>query len=293
MVSHASTIVYLNGQFLPQDQAFVSVLDRGFVFGDGVYEVIPVYGGRLFRFDQHMQRLDNSLAAIRLHNPLTRTEWRQLLNTLISKNGDGEQSLYLQLTRGVAPRDHRFPANTPATLFASSTPLTAADPLLVNRGAAAITLEDTRWKHCNIKTISLLPNVLLQQQALDAGAQEAILIRDGVVTEGSASNIFIVTNGVIKTPPNGPFLLPGTTCDLLLELASAHQIPCQEGNFDRSVLLGADEVWLASATRELLPLTTIDGQSIGSGQPGPVWRQMNQHYQAYKRALIAGEVEQP
>ena len=289
----SSSTVYLNGRFLPQEQAFVSVLDRGFVFGDGVYEVIPVYGGRLFRFDEHMQRLNNSLAAIRLDNPLEKTAWHTLLSTLVSKNGGGEQSLYLQLTRGVAPRDHPFPTNTAPTLFASSSPLIPVDSALLARGASAITLEDTRWKHCNIKTISLLPNILLRQQALDANAQEAILIHDGLVTEGSASNLFIVSHGLIKTPPNGPFLLPGITRDLLLELAAANHIACQECNINRHELLHADEVWIASSTRELLPITHIDGQPIGSGHAGPVWQTMNQLYQRYKQALIAGEVEQP
>ena len=289
----STSTVYLNGRFLPQDQAFVSVLDRGFVFGDGVYEVIPVYGGQLFRFDEHMQRLNNSLAAIRLDNPLNNAEWQTLLNTLILKHGGGEQSLYLQLTRGVAPRDHPFPANTTPTVFASSSPLIPVAPELLAKGASAITLEDTRWKHCNIKTISLLPNILLRQQALEANAQEAILVRDGLVTEGSASNLFIVSHGIIKTPPNSPFLLPGITRDLLLELAAANHIACQICDISHHELLHADEVWIASSSRELLPITHIDDQTIGSGHAGPIWQTMNQLYQRYKQALIAGEVEQP
>lgn len=286
-----STIVYLNGLFLPQEQAFVSVLDRGFVFGDGVYEVIPVYGGRPFRLDEHLQRLNNSLAAIRLANPMNNHQWRTLLNTLIEKNGGGEQSLYLQLTRGVAPRDHAFPANTPATVFATSTPLKPVAPELLASGAAVITLEDIRWQYCHIKAIALLPNILLRQQALDVGAQEAILLREGLVTEGTTSNIFIVKEGIIKTPPKGPFLLPGITRDLALELAAANSLAYQECNFGRDELLQADEAWLASSTRELLPITTIDNQLIGTGHPGPVWQKMNRLYQAYKQALIAGEVE--
>lgn len=284
-------IVYLNGQFLPLEQAFVPVLDRGFIFGDGVYEVIPVYGGRLFRLHEHLQRLDASLAGIRLANPMDHGQWAGVLNTLIGKNGGGEQSLYLQITRGVAPRDHAFPANTAPTLFATSTPLKPVAPELLASGAAAITLEDIRWKHCHIKAIALLPNVLLRQQALDAGAQEAILIRDGLVTEGAASNIFMVKNGVVMTPPKGPFLLPGITRDLVLELAVANGLPCRECDFSRDELLNAGEAWLSSSTRELLPITHIDGQAIGSGAPGPVWQRMNRLYQDYKRRLIAGEVE--
>lgn len=286
------SIVYLNGQFLPQEQAFVPVMDRGFVFSDGIYEVIPVYGGRLFRLDEHLKRLNDSLVGIRLANPMDNHQWRTLLNTLVEKNGGGEQSIYLQVTRGVAPRDHAFPANTPATVLATSAPLKPVAPELLASGAAAITLEDIRWKHCHIKAIALLPNVLLRQAALDAGAQEAILIRDGRVTEGAASNIFMIKDGVIKTPPKGPFLLPGITRDLILELAAANGVPHQECDFSRDELLQADEAWLSSSTRELLPITIIDNQPIGGGRPGPLWRQMNQHYQAYKQALIAGEVEQ-
>lgn len=288
---HEIPIVYLNGRFLPQDQAFVPVLDRGFIFADGVYEVIPVYGGRLFRLEGHLQRLDDSLAGIRLANPMSHDEWRGVLGTLVEKNGGGEQSLYLQVTRGVAPRDHAFPANTAPTIFVTSNPLKAVAPELLAQGATAITLEDIRWKHCHIKAIALLPNVLLRQAAIDAGAQEAILIRDGMVTEGAASNIFMVKNGVVMTPPKGPFLLPGITRDLALELAAANGVPHKERDFSRDELLGADEAWLSSSTRELLPLTHIDGQAIGSGQPGPVWQRLNTLYQDYKRRLIAREVE--
>ncbi len=290
-MAEQGTIVYLNGRFLPQEQAVVSVLDRGFVFGDGIYEVIPAYGGRLFRLDEHLKRLNDSLVGIHLANPMTHPQWRELLNTLVAKNGAGEQSIYLQITRGVAPRDHAFPANTPPTIFATSSPLQPLAAALLASGAAAITLKDIRWKHCHIKAISLLPNVLLRQEALDAGAQEAILIRDGLVTEGAASNIFMVKDGVIKTPPKGPFLLPGITRDLILELAAANGVPCQECDFSHAELRQADEAWLSSASRELLPITTLDNQPVGSGQPGPIWQAMNQRYQAYKLALIAGEVE--
>jgi len=286
-----STIVYLDGLFLPLEQAFVPVLDRGFIFGDGVYEVIPAYGGRLFRLGEHLQRLDDSLAGIRLANPMSDREWGEVLDALVTKNGGGEQSIYLQITRGVAPRDHAFPANTRPTVFANSTPLKPVAAELLASGVAAITIEDIRWKHCHIKAIALLPNVLLRQQAIDAGAQEAILIRDGLVTEGAASNIFMVKDGVINTPPKGALLLPGITRDLALELAAAHGLPHRECDFSRNELLRADEAWLSSSTKELLPITRIDGQAIGSGTPGPVWQHINQLYQAYKRALIAGEVE--
>lgn len=286
-----SNTVFLNGGFLPQEQAFVPVMDRGFVFGDGVYEVIPVYGGRLFRLDEHLQRLQHSLDGIRLANPMTHAEWADILQRLVRENGDGEQSVYLQVTRGHAPRDHAFPLDAKPTIFISSTPLKPVAAELLKNGVAAITLEDIRWKYCHIKAIALLPNILLRQQAIDAEAQEAILIRDGVITEGAASNVFIVTEGVIKTPPKGPFLLPGITRDLVLELAAAHGLAHEESEFGPEALTKAEEIWLTSSTRELLPVTRLDNRAVGSGRPGPVWHQMYQHYQHYKQALIAGEVE--
>jgi len=283
--------VYLNGKFLPQDQAFVPVMDRGFVFGDGVYEVIPAYGGRLFRLDEHLKRLADSLAGIRLSNPMSSSAWAEILNQLVDANGGGEQSVYLQVTRGHAPRDHAFPPNTEPTVFISSSPLKPVAKEILEKGVAAISLEDIRWKHCHIKAIALLPNILLRQQAIDVGAAEAILIRDGVVTEGAASNVFIVKNGVIKTPPKGPFLLPGITRDLVLELAAANAIQFQESSFGADELQQADEIWLSSSTKEILPVTKLDDNSIGNGQPGPVWQAMIKLYQDYKQALIAGKVE--
>ncbi len=284
-------IVYLNGQFLPQDQAFVPVLDRGFVFGDGVYEVIPVYGSRLFRLDEHLHRLQNSLDGIRLANPLSNAQWCEMLQTLIGKNGGGEQSVYLQITRGVAPRDHAFPANAKPTIFAYSNPLLPVADKYLQHGVKAISLQDFRWQNCHLKTIALLPNILLRQAAIDAGAMEAILIRDNQITEGAATNIFIVKDGVIKTPPKGPFLLPGVTRDLVLELASQHGMPYQEVFFSPDELKAADEVWLSSSTKEVLAITELDGAPVGKGQPGPVWAQMHRHYQVYKQALIAGEAQ--
>lgn len=284
-------IVYLNGIFIPEQKAMVPVTDRGFVFGDGIYEVIPAYGGRLFRLQEHLQRLANSLEAIRLDNPRSDAEWIELLNILVAKNGGGEQSIYLQITRGNAPRDHAFPEATPATVFASSSPLKPVDTKLLEQGVATISLDDFRWQNCHIKAISLLPNILLRQQAIDAGAYEAILVRDGAVTEGAASNLFIVKDGVIKTPPKGPFLLPGITRDLVLELAQANQLACQETHFSPIELKQADEIWLTSSTKEILPVTQLDGQAISNGKPGPIWQQMHQLYQAKKQALIAGQAE--
>jgi len=282
------TTVYLNGVFLPIDQACVPVLDRGFLFGDGVYEVIPVYGGNLFRLEQHLQRLDHSLAGVRIGNPLSRTLWRDTLDELVERNGGGDQSIYFQVTRGAAPkRDHAFPANVLPTVFMMSTPLAPLPADLAQNGIAAITLADIRWQMCDIKAITLLPNVLLRQEALDKGAAEAILLRDGLAVEGAASNLFIVKDGAIITPPKGPQLLPGITRDLILELAAAHQVSHREAVITEAELRAADEIWLTSSTREILPVTRLDGQAVSGGKPGPVWARMIGLYQDYKRTLGA------
>lgn len=277
--------VYLNGEYLPSEEARVSVTDRGFVFGDGVYEVIPVYGGRLFRLEQHLHRLARSLREIRLDVSLDAHGWRRCLQTLVARNGNGDQSVYIQVTRGPAPRDHAFPKDVRPTIYCASSPLKPLPADLAENGVAAITLDDIRWQRCDIKAITLLSNILLRQQAIDQGAVEAILIRDGVITEGAASNLFIVRGGVLVTPAKGPFLLPGVTRDLVLELAAANGIPFEEASFTPGVLRHADEVWLTSSTREILPVTRLDQRLVGDGKPGPVWRQMMALYQTYKQTL--------
>ncbi len=282
--------VFLNGSYLPADEACVSVLDRGFVFGDGVYEVIPVYGGRLFRLEHHLERLDHSLDGIRLENPLSHARWQATLEDLVERNGGGDQSLYLQVTRGSARRDHAFPRDVQPTVFAMSSPLGTPAPEL-REGIDAITLEDIRWKLCNIKAIALLPNILLRQQALDQGAAEAIMLRDGEVTEGAAANVFMVRNGTVVTPPKSNLLLPGITRDLVVELCARHNLPCEERAIDEGELRRADEIWVTSSTKEALPVTRLDGAPVGEGTPGPVWRQMVEYYHAYQEAFRRGEVE--
>ena len=280
--------VYLNGEFLPASKAKVSALDRGFIFGDGVYEVIPAYGGRLFRLDDHLQRLNNSLEAIRLDNPLTAAKWSEILNDLVTRNGDGDQSVYLQVTRGVAARDHVFPADSTPTVFAMSNPLTPPPREWLENGIKAISVDDFRWKYCHIKAITLLPNILMRQQALEAGAQEAILINnDGIVTEGAASNVFIVKDGLLMTPPVEVSLLPGITRVLILELAAQHGIPYAEATFGLSDLQSADEIWISSSTKEIVPVTELDGKQVGDGKPGQHWHRMLELYQQYKAALGA------
>lgn len=282
------TTVYLNGVFLPIDQACVPVLDRGFLFGDGVYEVIPVYGGTLFRLEQHLQRLDHSLAGVRIVNPMSRTLWRDTLDELIERNGGGDQSIYFQVTRGAAPkRDHAFPANVLPTVFMMSTPLAPLPADMAVSGISAVTLADIRWQKCDIKAITLLPNVLLRQEAIDKGAAEAILLRDGLAVEGAASNLFIVKDGAVITPPKGPQLLPGITRDLILELAAAHQVPHRETVITEAALRAADEIWLTSSTKEIMPVTRLDGQTVSGGKPGPVWAKLIALYQDYKRTLGA------
>ena len=286
-MSDTASMVYLNGEFLPADEARVSVLDRGFIFGDGVYEVIPAYAGRLFRLKHHLDRLDNSLNAIRIDNPLPHEQWEQCLNELLEKNGGGDQSVYLQITRGVAKRDHAFPKNVQPTLFAMTSPMGEVPPEL-RQGVEAITLEDFRWKMCHIKSIALLPNILLRQQAVDQGAAEAIMLRDGEVTEGAATNVFIVQKGTALTPPKSNLLLPGITRDLVVELCQQHGLPCEERAISEEELRSADEVWLTSSTKEIIPVTRLDGQPVGSGRPGPVWEQALGYYQDYKQALREG-----
>ena len=286
------TYAYLNGSFLPLENAQVSVMDRGFLFGDGVYEVIPVYGKRLFRLAHHLKRLQNSLDAVRIYNPLADDEWENILTELIKRNSGSDQAIYLQVTRGVAARrDHAFPEDTSPTVFAMSTPVPASVDIASVAGIRAITLEDNRWKHCNIKAITLLPNVLLRQEAVDAGTAEAILIKDGFAIEGAASNIFIVSNGILITPPNSPALLPGITRDLILELAVNNAIPHREADIPLDELLSADEIWLTSSTREISPVIMLDDTTVGEGAPGPVWKRMISLYQDYKEALREGKAD--
>jgi D-alanine transaminase len=278
-------VVYLNNEFLAADKACVPVLDRGFIFGDGVYEVIPAYGGKLFRLDEHLQRLANSLAAVRIPNPLSNAGWRTMLNELVTQNDGGEQSLYLQVTRGSAQRDHAMPLDPEPTVFAMSNPLQPVSQEIREHGIAAISLADIRWQRCHIKAISLLPNILLRQEALDQNAAEAILIRDGLATEGAASNLFAVIDGVLTTPPTGPFLLPGITRDLIIELAEANNIPALEKSISLTDLQNANEIWLTSSTKEILSVTRLDDSNVADGKPGPLYQRMLALYQDYKQQL--------
>ncbi len=282
-------VAYLDGAFMALTEARVPALDRGFLFGDGVYEVIPVYAGTLFRLDEHLLRLAHSLRELRIPVPMTDAEWRARFHELIERNGGGDQSLYLQVTRGAdRGRDHLFPRDPRPTVFMMCARLEPVPDEIMEHGASAVTLEDIRWHRRDIKTTALVGNVMLRQQAADAGCAEAILIDHGKVTEGSATTVFIVRDGELITPPKTHDLLPGITRDLILELAGRHALPFREGDITRAELAGADEIWIASSTREVVAITRLDGQPVGSGRPGPVWAKMRAWLQAYKRDLADG-----
>ena len=280
--------VYLNGAFMPIEEAKVPVLDRGFIFGDGVYEVIPVYSRRAFRMEEHLRRLQHSLDGIRLPNPHSTAEWSAILGELIARNTPDDQYLYLHITRGVAKRDHAFPnPPVPPTVFAMSNPLVHPPAALLASGVCAVTAQDNRWLRCDIKAISLLPNVLLRQAAVDAGCAETVMIRDDAfLTEGAASNIFVVKNGVLLAPPKDHLMLPGITYDVVLELAAAHGIPHQVRKVMKEELAAADELLLTSSTREVLAITTLDGKPVGAGKPGPMFERLYALYQTFKQEVM-------
>jgi D-alanine transaminase len=265
-------------------------MDRGFLFGDGVYEVIPAYHGRTLRADEHLDRLDHSLAGIRMANPLARADWAAVFERLLAGIPAPRQAIYVQVTRGAPPvRDHRFGPEAPApTVLAMAKTVPARDPALAERGIAAIVRDDPRWKRCDLKVVSLVAAVLLQQDAADADALETILVRDGLAVEASTSNLFIVRDGCILTPPKDWRLLPGITRDLVLDLAREASLPFEEADIPAETLSQADEVWITSSTREVMPVTRIDDSTIGDGRPGPVWRHIDGLYQAYKARLAAG-----
>jgi len=281
-------MIYLNGDFMPIEEACIPVLDRGFIFGDGVYEVIPVYSRRPFRLAEHLRRLQHSLDGIRITNPHSDAEWGDLLARLIAGNEDDDQYLYLHITRGVAKRDHAFPKGVTPTVFIMSNPLLTPPKELLATGVAAITASDNRWLRCDIKAISLLPNVLLRQMAVDVGAVETVLLRDGFMTEGAASNIFVMKDGTLLAPPKNHLMLPGITYDVVLELAAAHDIPCEVREISEYEVRTAQELLLTSSTKEIMPITRLDGKPVGDGSPGRMFAQLYQLYQNYKVTVMRG-----
>ena len=274
--------VFLNGKFIPADEAKVSVLDRGFVFGDGVYEVIPVYDGYCFKLKNHLKRLQNSLDESKIVNPYSEKQWEMLLKKLINLHLGGDQVLYIQVTRGVAVRDHVFPENTKPTVFVMSNLMQGVPEKYKKNGISAISLKDSRWQKCNIKSTSLLPNCLLKQQAKDAGAEEALLISDGYLTEGSTSNAYAVIDGVIYTAPKSGKILAGITREVVISLASKAGIRLIEEPVAEFKLTDVDELWTSSSTKEVLPITRLNGVKVGEGIPGPVWQKIDALYQHAK-----------
>jgi D-alanine transaminase len=280
--------IYLNGSYMPIEEARVPVLDRGFIFGDGVYEVIPVYSRHAFRLAEHLKRLQHSLDGIKLPNPHSVSEWTDILSEIIKRNAPEDQYLYLHITRGVAKRDHAFPKPpVPPTVFVLSNPLTTPPAEQLQSGISCITVVDNRWLRCDIKTIALLPNVLLRQAAVEAGCAEAILIRDDAfLTEGAASNIFVVKNGKLLAPPKDNLMLPGITYDVILELAAANGIPHEVRRITKAEVFGADELLLSSSTKEVLAITRLDGKLVGNGKPGAMFDRLLALYQAFKRDVM-------
>lgn len=280
--------LYLNGNYIAVKQAKISVFDRGFMFGDGVYEVIPVYSGKLLRGKGHLARLHYSLDAIEIPNPLTHAEWLEIFSTLIAQNFPGGDSvIYLQVTRGtMSKRDHAWPDDMQPNVLVTCSEQVYATQDSATAGEKAVTLEDTRWSDCHIKTTNLLPNTLLHQKARSQGASEAILIRNGFAIEGSQSNLFIVKDDIVITPPKSRAMLGGITREIIIELCKQNKIICSEKNISEDDLHLADEIWLSSSTYEIVPIVTLNKHAVGRGGLGVVWQQIIQLYQAYKLKVM-------
>jgi D-alanine transaminase len=273
---------YLDGKLMPLREARISPLDRSFLFCDGVYEVIPARRGRARRLPSNLARLARSLRELRIRNPHSAEQWTGIVERLIEANGGGDIYVYLQVSRGSEyGRNHAPLPDIEPTVFGFCAPLPLPSAEVLERGLTCITGSDTRWARCDIKSVALLANVLLRQQAFDAGASEIILLRDGNLTEASASSVQVIIGGEIRTPPNSPQLLPGTTRSLIEELADQHVIARRVVAVTESELRGADEIWLTAATRGVVAVTTLDGRAVGSGKPGPLWRRMHQLIEAY------------
>ncbi|HEY4750947.1 MAG TPA: aminotransferase class IV [Steroidobacteraceae bacterium] len=279
-------VCYLNGTYLPLTEARISPLDRGFLYADAVYELMPVYGGRAFRFAAHTERLTRSLAGISMEDPHTREQWRAILGALIERNGGGDQYVYWQVSRGAQlGRSHAPLPNIPRTVFAFCAPLPPTTPDTLDKGVACVTATDTRWARCDIKSTALLANVLLRQLSVDAAAAETILLRDGELTEASASAVHVVLGGELLMPPNSRRILPGTTRGVVEEMAARAAIHCRVVPISEAQLRAADEVWISAATREVQPVTSIDGHAVGGARPGNLWRRVYEELQRYKREL--------
>jgi D-alanine transaminase len=275
-------LVYLNGNFVQKDKAYISVMDRGFLFGDGVYEVFPIYNNNVFGLDSHLNRLQAGLDAINIKNPHSNIEWLGLIKKIISFNKDINQAVYLQVSRGCDDdRKHTHNILTP-TVYIQSTGIQPRTKDSLLSGKSVISREDIRWLQCNTKATSLLANIMYSQEAKELGSEEAILYRDNVVTEGSSSNVFIVKNDCIFTHPKGQHILPGITREVIIKIAKLLNLKIKENAFDMTSLMNADEVWITSSTREILPITTVDNKIINNGLAGPIWSVIYDQYQSLK-----------
>lgn len=278
--------VYLNGEFTRADQARISVLDRGFIFGDGIYEVVPVYNGKPFRMAEHLDRLDRSLKALRIAQPMSRGAWVDVIGELARRSATPTCIVYLQVTRGVYKRDHAFPPQDIApTVFGMATVFNPPSAAQREKGVSLISIPDERWLHCEIKSVSLLGNVLARQQAVDAGVDEVAQFRDGFLTEGSSSNIWVVSGGKLLAPPKNNLILEGIRYGLMGELAEEAGIAFEARPLSQQEVANADELMVTSATKEVLPVTTLDGKPVGSGKPGPVYARLRAGYDARIAAL--------
>jgi D-alanine transaminase len=282
----AMSKVFLNGKLLPVEDAKVSVLDRGFIFGDGVYELIPVYSRVPFRLEEHLARLERSLGEVKIRNPYSRAQWRSHIHGLVEAQPFEDQGIYFQVTRGAAKRDHAFPKNVEPTVFMMANPLVNPPQAQVERGGSAVSAPDNRWLRCDIKSISLIGNVLLRQLSAEVDAAETILFRGGQLTEASASNVFIVRQGVIYSPPKSNLILPGITYDVITELARADRLPIEFKSIAEDEVRSADEIWVTSSSKEVFPIVSLDGRQVGDGRPGPVFRRMYQLYQEFKQKVM-------
>ena len=280
-------IAHFNGELLPLDRIHISPLDRGFIFGDGVYEVIPVYDGVPLRAREHFERLQRSMDEIALANPHTVEEWIALMMKLLAHH-PGDQGVYVQVTRGVPPkRDHVIPRGLRPTVFMMCQPLVTPSREQVENGVACVTSPDFRWEKCHIKSTSLLGNVLARQISADAGAVETILLREGHVTEASASNVFVVKNGKVAAPPRDNLILMGITYELLMRLAKEGALDLEVRRISEAQLRSADVIWLSSSSKEVLAVTKLDGEPVGAGKPGPLFRRIHALYQEHKAGLAA------
>jgi D-alanine transaminase len=285
-------MVFLDGKVVPIEEAKIPVLDRGFIFGDGVYELVPVYSRVAFRLDEHLARLERSLAETRISNPYTRAQWRDIIYRVVDAQPFEDQGVYFQVTRGVAKRDHAFPKDVAPTVLVMANPLVTPPRELVEKGAHAVSAPDNRWLRCDIKSISLIGNCLLRQLSAESGAAETILFRDGKLTEASASNVFVVKRGVILSPPKSNLILPGITYDVVTELARADGLALEFRDVAEAQVRSADEIWVTSSSKEVLAIVALDGAQVGEGRPGPVFARMYRLYQEFKQKVMrAGKRE--